>query len=118
MQKECKRCKCSPHRLTFSAFHWCPTIKVMTHQNAVTPRSMDLPQDLRAISLHNSAQAAITQGVRTALATEKQKPYLVSRKCGDCRRLVERWDATDALIEVRTESPEAAGMRAGIVLAR
>ena len=77
---------------------------------------MDLPQDLRASSLHNAAPAAITQGVRTALATEK--PYLVSRKWGDCRSLIEMWDATDALIEVRTESPEAAGTRADIVLDR
>lgn len=72
-----------------------------------------LLQDLRATSLHDAAQRAIAQGLRTARATKR--PYRICRPCKDCGR-TDQWDATYGLVDVRTECPVAPGTRADIVL--
>ena len=78
-----------------------------------TERLGDPMRDLGAMSLHNAAQAAIAQGIRTAWSTKRS--YSVRRPCADCNR-VESWDATDGLSEVRTEATVASGRRADILL--
>lgn len=70
-------------------------------------------QDLRATSLHDVAQRAIAQGLRTARATKR--PYRIYRPCKDCGR-ADQWDATYGLVDVRTECPVVPGTRADIVL--
>ena len=70
-------------------------------------------QDLRATSLHDAAQRAIAQGLRTARATKR--PYRIYRPCKDCGR-TDQWDATYGLVDVRTERPVVPGTRADIVL--
>lgn len=72
-----------------------------------------LLQDLRATSLHDAAQRAIAQGLRTARATKR--PYRIYRPCKDCGR-ADQWDATYGLVDVRTECPVVPGTRADIVL--
>ena len=73
----------------------------------------DLSQDLRTISLHNAAQSAIAQGIRTARATKR--PYRIGRPCKDCGR-IDQWDAIYGLVDVRCEYPVVPGTRADIVL--
>ena len=73
----------------------------------------DLAQDLRATSLHDAAQRAIAQGIRTAWATKR--PYRIYRPCKDCGR-TDQWDATYGLADVKYECPVAPGTRADIVL--
>ena len=73
----------------------------------------DLPQDLRLNSLHDAAQMAIAQGIRTARATKRS--YRICRPCKDCGK-IDQWDATYGLVNVRWEYPVAPGTRADIVL--
>ena len=73
----------------------------------------DLSQDLRTTSLHDAAQRAISQGIRTAWATKR--PYRICRPCKDCGK-TDQWDAIYGLVDVRCECPVAPGTRADIVL--
>ena len=72
-----------------------------------------MTQDLREISLHNAAQNAIAQGIRTAWRT--QRSYYVHRPCAGCNR-TESWDATQGLSSVTAEVSIATGTRSDIVL--
>ncbi len=73
----------------------------------------DMSQDLRTTSLHDAAQRAISQGIRTAWATKR--PYRICRPCKDCGK-TDQWDAIYGLVDVRCECPVAPGTRADIVL--
>ena len=73
----------------------------------------DLPRDLRLNSLHDAAQMAIAQGIRTARATKRS--YRIYRPCKDCGK-IDQWDATYGLVDVRWEYPVTPGTRADIVL--
>ena len=76
-------------------------------------------RDLRAVSLHNTLQASIAQGIRTAASVRKQEPakwrYEIRRPCAACNRS-DDWDATRQLSDVKTEHSVVPGTRADIVL--